>query len=503
MASIVATPLPALGIVKIIVDWTPLYLDDLINVYRTTPDGVVQEVIGSPLRLSGGQAILYDTTAPFDVPVTYSVELYRPVIVRDQFQRNVNPTWGTPDLGGTYVVRQAPSTQFAVFGTYGAIGVNALNTPSVISTPTAYTNVLVEVSVYAPAQITSSTNTGSAYSSVYLRYIDSLNFYQFIVGFHYNNTVTVRIMRRQTTPSVLTLLGEVLIQDGYFPGEEFRLYCAAHGSTLGIKAWGSQTDRSQHGWTFATTDTTHTGPGYIGFGGQAITGVTNALPLVFPFDNLRATLLETESLTGTPVTLEAGRDGWLRDPQEPARSVRMDNCASHTFECLDAERFVFFQGLDDEAYESATGVFEVVNSEFPLTVAQTRKSAATSVRMVSTTLSDIPALKALFSPGRDLLLSLPADYGWGIESYNTLPVTVGDVQVSRLNRRDMRKPARLWTLPVRVTEEEDTYPDGGGGSNGIPAPGATYQDMEDTGLTYGQLATGGKSYIEWSQGVFT
>jgi hypothetical protein len=66
----------------------------------------------------------------------------------------------------------------------------------------------------------------------------------------------------------------------------------------------------------------------------------------------------------------------------------------------------------------------------------------------------------------------------------------------------MRKPQRLWTLPVRVTDPDETYPSGGTSSNGIPLPGATYADMEATGLTYNQLVAGNKTYLDWSQGVF-
>ena len=214
--------------------------------------------------------------------------------------------------------------------------------------------------------------------------------------------------------------------------------------------------------------------------------------------------LGTATLTtaGT-ATLVAGRDGWLRDPQEPGRSVRMDNCDSHTFSCLDADRFVFFQGMDAAQYDSATGVFEVVDAPNPLTVAQTRKGLSTGLRVVSTTLADIPALKALFSPGRDLVVSLPMEYGWGLESYGSEPVTVGSVTEARLNQRDMRKPQRLWTLPIRVTDPDETYRTGEVGTNDIPIPGATYADTTATGLTYAQLTTAGRTYAEWSQGMFT
>lgn len=497
MASIVATPLPALGIVKVIVDWTPTYLSDLIHVYRITPDGVQFEVIGSPVRLSGGKAILYDTTAPFDVALSYRVTVNDPVVAFDGYDRTTASGWGTAPMGGAYTVRTGVAGDYSTSVTsttsVGAISSGTINVPRIIGLGTSYTDVEVEVSVRPPV----NEAFGSfILSSVYLRYINSSNFYQFSIGWHLSGVVTARIYR--SVAGVLTLITEATI-GRYVTGSEYRMIVHTQGPNLRMVGWEGL---RPYGWTLQVTDTNH-GAGTIGFGATLTTGVTNPLPMVSAFDTMVARQQGTFFLTSSSITLVAGRDGWLRDPLDPARSVRMDNCASHTFACLNASRFVFFQGIDDESYDSATGVFEVIDSENPLTVAQTRKGKSTTLRVVSTTLTDIPDLRALFSPGRDLVVSLPADYGWGIESYGSEAVTVGTVGVSRLNRRDMRKPQRLWQLPVRVVDPDETYPSGATGSNDIPVPGATYGDMKATGLTYGQLKAGTKTYLDWAQGVFT
>lgn len=500
MASIVATPLPALGVVKVIVDWTPTYGDDRIVVYRITPDNVFHQVIGSPLYLSGGLAILYDSTAPFDVPLRYRALLINPIVAVDTFGRSVDPGWGNPELGaGPYVVRSGVSTNFRTFGStrFGQATVEVTGANRIIGLPTAYQNVEVEASALAPLFVP----TGQALvSSIFTRFTDNLNYYQFALAWQADGTAEARIYRRQTSPSTLVNIGSANIGP-YTAGQEFRMVARTNGTSLQFWAW-----KGTRPWTptVSVNDSVQSGAGYPSFGIHAATGYSGTLPTVLNFRNIVVRLLGSLQLnTVGTVTLVAGRDGWLRDPQNPPSSVRMDNCASHTLDCLDADRFVFFQGVDEASFASATGVFDVIDAANPLTVAQTRKSEETALRLVSTTIADIPPLKRLFSTGRDLLVSLPSDYGWGIESYGSEPVTVGDVQMSRLNRRDMRKPQRLWTLPVRVTDADETFPSGATGSNNIPITGATFGDMKATGLTYGQLKAGGKTYLDWAQGDFT
>lgn len=500
MASIVATPLPALGVVKVIVDYSPEFFEDLVTVQRVTPDGVRHDVIGSPVRLSGGKAILYDSTAPFDVPLTYRASLPNPYALRDDFiTRAASNGWGTPDQGvGPYVVRNGSAADFDTINTppsYGRIVNSTTNVHRVISMPTLYVNTTIEASVRAPQVPTGAT----IWHGMYSRYINSSNFFLFAIAWLTTGRAEARIYVRLTVPSNPILMASADIGPYAF-NQEFRMVGRTSGTSLQMAAWSGN---RPGGYTISGNYSAHTGGGYPGFGTIVNTGFSGTLPVPLAFEQVSVRVLETYNITSSSITLVAGRDGWLRDPQDPSRSVRLDNCASHTLDCLDAQRFVFFQGLDDARFESATGVFDVIDAENPLTVAQTRKSEEGALRVVSTTLADIPPLKRLFSPGRDLLVSLPEDYGWGLESYNTVPVTVGDVTMGRLNRRDMRKPQRLWTLPVRVVDADETFPSGATGSNNVPVPGATFGDMKATGLTNGQLKAGGKTYLDWAQGVFT
>lgn len=496
MPTLTATPLPALGIIKIIADWTaaPDQLTDLIHVYRVTPDGTEVAVIGSPVYLSGGLAILYDTSPPLDVAITYRADMATANRAKDAFQRVVANGWGNADRGGTYgIASGAPSD----FSTTGSQGMQVVNNGSgrVVTLAETYTDV--------QAASTVSLGTIPANSNIVvghmLRYSSLSSHYRLGVQFSANGTMAAIIQRRTSSPATPVLLASQPLSGIYTANTQVRIESEAEGTQLRVRAWIG--DSRPDDWSVTVADSTLTS-GRVAF--SSINNSTTNLNTFF--DNTDVTSLVPQSVTSTPVTLATAPDGWIRDPYTPATSVRLDNCATHTFECLDADRFVFFQGFDEEGYDSNTGVFKVLDAERPVTVAQVRQDLTTTMRVVSTTLADIPALRALFRPGRDLVVSVPTEYGWGIDAYGTDWATVSDVTASRLNRRDMRKPQRLWSLPLAVTDPQDTldaYGSGSTGSNRIPVPGATLGDMKATGLTYGQLKAAGRRYIDWAQGVFT
>lgn len=481
MATATATALDALGIVKIVVDWTaaPDQLTDPINVYRITPDGTETLVIGSPVHLSGGYAVLYDTSPPLDTSLTYRVDLATANRAYDRFQRNVSNGWGTADRGGPYTVVGTASD----YSTTGSRGMQVLPGSSLTRYATlaeTYTDMRVE----ATASFGQLPASSSATINVALRYSSTTSHYRVGVQILPSGAMNAIIGRHTGS---FTNLAVVSIPDVFTASADIRIEGEAVGSEVRVRAWIG--DNRPAGWSARVVDSTHTS-GRAGF--ISTTG-SSAGPMNAFFDNAEVSSLVSLSITSNAVTLDAAPDGWIRDPYTPATSVRLDNCDTHTFSCLNAERFVFFQGFEEEQYDSATGVFGVLDAERPITVAQTRKDLTTTMRVVSTTLADIPALRALFRPGRDLVISVPTEYGWGIETYGTDWATIGTATASRLNRQDMRKPQRLWSLPLAVTDPERTlsaYGSGHTATNDIPVPGATYADMQATGLTYAQLQAG-------------
>lgn len=479
MASITATPLPALGIVKLFIDWAPSQQSDLVRVYRITPDGGEVEVIGSPVRLSGGQAIVYDTTAPFDVALSYRATITNPLVSSDDFARMVVPGWGSDEMGNAYTTSGGTPGDYSTNGQNAVMQMGTVDAARNVLLPMTLTDSLIEASVSPPTQALGA----EILMTVGGRWVDSSNFYHLRLRYLIGGVVQMDVVRRLA--GVDTILAIVTVPGGYTAFTWHRVELEIIGTRLRARAWTGTSTKPN--WQIEVYDSTFTS-GRPFYRGLLAAGNTNALPVTLSYELTRVTSFTASTLTtvGT-VELDADPHGWVRDPQEPARSVRLDNCGTHTFNCLTADRFVFFQGLEEESYESATGVFSVLDAENPLTVAQTRKGISTGIRFVSTSLSDIPPLRRLFSSGRDLALSLPMQYGWGIETYGTDPVTFHDVTASRLNRRDMRKPQRLWSAPMRVVDADTTFPTGRAGSNAIPVPGATYGDMKALSITYGQL----------------
>lgn len=486
MASITATPLPALGIVKLIIDWSPSQDSDLVDVYRITPDGIRVLVIGSPVRLSDGQAIVYDTNAPFDVALTYEAVITNPVVSTDDFARTTSPGWGSDEMGNAYTTSGGVPTGYSTNGFHGNIQLDAVNEGRAVTLPMTVADGLIEATMSVPTVATGAP----ILAAIGGRRTDSNNFYSLRLLFQTNSTVVLDVERR--VGGIVTSLGAVTLPGTYVPFSWYRAEFEFIGTRLRGRAWTGTSTKPN--WQIEVYDTgLNTGVPF--YRPSLPAGNTNTLPISMPYDLTRVTSFAPATLT-TAATVELDSDphGWIRDPQEPARSIRLDDCGTHTFDCLTADRFVFFQGLDEEAYASSTGVFGVLDAEDPLTVAQTRKGISTAIRFVSTSLSDIPAIRRLFSTGRDLVLSLPTKYGWGIETYGTDAVTFHDVTASRLNRRDQRKPQRLWSAPIRVVDAESTYPTGGGGSNAIPAPGATYGDMTALGVPYYDLINSATGY---------
>ena len=485
MALLLATPLEALGISKVIVDWLP-YTNDLVSVYRILPDGSEVEVIGSPVQLSGGKAILYDTVAPVDVALHYRAELPESVVLRDDFSRVATDSWGSPTFaatGASWVNTGGAGTDYDVASNRGTHTNTTVNV-SRRSTLTAggYTDVRMEATTWLEA-----TPTGAPISSgLHTRYVDSSNHYVFGVAFNPGGSVTASISK--VVAGTFSVIASKTTTLGFAANQRYRMVGESVGTRHRMKVWSSESDVSPSEWTLEVVDSSFASGG-LALRSTRSTGNTNTNPVI-SFDDVVAVNLVKQTISTTQAaTISAAPHGWIRDPLVPARSVLLDNCSTHTFECLNAENFVFFRGLGGEQYESASGVFGVLNAARPVVVSQTRKDLTTELRFVSTTLNDILRVRTLFSPGRPLSLSLSPEYGWGLDSYGTAMFAALDVSAGRVNNRDMRKPYREWSVPLAVTDLDDNASDGWLGGNNIPIPGATYADMTATGQTYLQLRT--------------
>lgn len=223
------------------------------------------------------------------------------------------------------------------------------------------------------------------------------------------------------------------------------------------------------------------------------TGVNG--PVSVYFDSM----FQTFDAVSNYVMIDAAPDGWLKHPTMPMLDVRLDNCEVHSPSCLNGDQEVFFKALDTEEFSSASGVFDIVNKARPAVVGQTRKDITTTLVLVSRRLEDVTAIKRILSPGTPLILSLPTIYGWGLETYGLDWIQVGDDSNSRLGT-DMRKPYRIWSLPLAVVDHDFAYPSGGVGGNGIGVSGATWGDLAASGQTWAQHLATGNWWIDTAQG---
>lgn len=64
-----------------------------VHVFRVHPDGTEHEVLGSPVIMSDGYAVLFDNAAPMDVPIFYHAYTSGGLVAYDAFSRVVTDHW--------------------------------------------------------------------------------------------------------------------------------------------------------------------------------------------------------------------------------------------------------------------------------------------------------------------------------------------------------------------------------------------------------------------------
>ena len=204
--------------------------------------------------------------------------------------------------------------------------------------------------------------------------------------------------------------------------------------------------------------------------------------------------------TSNTVNLDSGDDGWLRDPVDPSRNLRivMDDFFD---ECVDVDVIVF-SGLGTRDYANASGIFDIVDDRRPVTVSQKRKNYGSVLTLTSYTLDDVDGLEDIFDPGRILILSLPIVYGFGHRSAGSDYITCYDIADAVIGV-DQRVTTRVWTIPFRLSYEPADTSEGGQGGNGIGGFNATYDALAASalGLTYNSLTASGETYLQVAQGV--
>lgn len=183
--------------------------------------------------------------------------------------------------------------------------------------------------------------------------------------------------------------------------------------------------------------------------------------------------------TSTPVLLSSLGACWLKDPLQPANSVRVDLCFDPNPLCTPSEG-VFFQSLDTETMPANSASFNVNNQAEPIIVSKSRSSDTSTLTLVSRTFPDRDRLRTLLTPGTPLLWQVPDEYG-SPDRY----MSVGNATISRV-LPDHRIPVRVFGLPFVVTKAP------GGPSGG--ALGARWQDTCNQFASWGAVNSAGKTW---------
>lgn len=468
-------------------------------------------------------------------------------IMRDLFTRVVANSWGNATTGQAWTSTGGIAANFSVNGTQGIHSVTTVNASRRSVLNTGFPDMGGQFQVTIPAVAT----TNPIESGLYLRHTDVSNNYYVNISIAASNVVTMSI--RRVALGVDTALASVVLNQTHVNGATWFVKGEICGSTIRGKAWRSTV--SEPGWIATTTDSSLTTGNdigvrsFLGTGNPTIafayddafsyvsqpvrlyrvtpdgvqtevrgspgntenataaaasavaTYYDNEAPMdVDVFYVLTSACASTVVATSNTVQLDSGGDGWLRDPLYPGLNLRI-TMEDFFDECVD-EDVIVFSGLDTREYESASGVFDLVNAARPTTVSMVRKNYGSTLYLTSFSLDDIDGLEDIFANGRILSLTLPMVYGWAHRSYGTDYITCFGVTQSLIGV-DQQVSTRVWTIPFRLSTEPVDTSEGGTGGNGIGGSGATYDDLAASvlGTTYNSLTASGETFLQVAQGV--
>lgn len=494
-------------------------------------------------------ASLTATTDPATGTIRVDVEQ---TIARDTFTRVLANTWGSPDVGPPYLHIGA-LTQYSVSGSVGVVTPDSVNNGrgAVLDTGSTDHDLVVEI-ITNTIPTGGTTNYGGA-----VRYMDASNYMRgsalIATG---TGAITAELMAR--VGGVDTVIASVAT--GLTIAVDHRVRIRACGNRFMLRISPISAPEPE-AWTL---DVQFPGLSVGTFAGAIFRRNTgNATPTFAGFDNLVITTadgppsgddlrlyrvtpdgVETEvrgspfstepatafanmatavfwdgeapfdtdvfyrmysacgtlALTSNTVNLASGGDGWLRDPTDPSRNLRI--VMEEFFdECVD-EDVIVFSGLEAREYPTASGIFDRIQAARPATVSMIRKNYGSTLLLTSFSLDDIDSLEDIFADGRILSLSLPMEYGWAHRSFGTDYITIFDITQSVIGV-DQRVTTRFWTIPFRLSPEPVDTSEGGTGGNGIGGGDATYDALAASviGTTYNSLTASGFTYLQIAQGT--
>jgi hypothetical protein len=158
-------------------------------------------------------------------------------------------------------------------------------------------------------------------------------------------------------------------------------------------------------------------------------------------DELTLSTTVNVSVTSLVVIVPSNGLGWLRDPVRPANSLALDMRIPVTANTRGQGAGVAYLGLDQQVDKANSGLFNVNNSPYPVTVSRVREAATGAVHLMARATPDVVTLKTLLAPGSSLLLQLPSAY-----QEDDRYLMPGDVTRAPIYN-DQRRARRFFLLP--------------------------------------------------------
>lgn len=206
--------------------------------------------------------------------------------------------------------------------------------------------------------------------------------------------------------------------------------------------------------------------------GTAVLTDTSA-PLDVPVEYLAGLPGQDQVVATDPITVPSGGVWRLGDPLRPYLDLTLTlTRAAPAPWCPESTGAKIILGLSEDSLDMQSEVFRVPGSRTPLTSVEPIASPVFEIRFATRSHEDRLQAEAIFAPGGNLLLRVPANY-----QFEQRYLTITSVRVERISP-DHRRPWRVFTVQAKECDQP---------------PGASYGWV---GARWADLCPG--SYPDWA-----
>jgi hypothetical protein len=246
---------------------------------HTAPNGIFDR---APWIQSAGITALYPTHFPFDLKL--GGEIVRCTACTpsalDQFGRSASNGWGSATVGGAWSTSGGSTSDYDVNGT---VGRHSHGTRNVFRITSLNSVSLADVDVRASITIPVVPTGDALYAFVLARAdIAAGTFYFARLMVSTSSTMQLSLRKRLPAETLLATASHTL---PFTAGATYRVRLQVEGSAVRAKAWPVGGVEPVD-WEVSATDTSLTAAGTVGVRSLVPTANTNALPIVFTFDDL-------------------------------------------------------------------------------------------------------------------------------------------------------------------------------------------------------------------------